>query len=205
MAAGQTPARPRPVAARDLVQRLRAPMRHQPGFGAGMPRPELQELGRDRQQDEQIQRTGPAVAQQGQRLRVARFDPRPELPRQDPAAFHRQAALVHRLRHRQVKNILLDRGIVERPGHHPGTARRGGKMLEVLAGPVSVNSWYSQSVAAASAAGRRPAAGRYFVRARSAAVAAGAAGRCRLPWIAQHGHKSSNPAGLSATSPARCT
>ena len=79
----------------------------------------------------EVERTGPAPADQRGGFFVARRDPLAELARQDVAARDRQASRPGPPRHREIEDVFLDPVEIEVPRNDAGPARRVGEGRDI--------------------------------------------------------------------------
>ena len=182
-----------------------------------------------RQQRVQVERALSPVSDLGGGARLVGLDQAAELPGQDVAAGDRQPALRGRHRGGAVKNILLEPGAVEPPGDHPGTPRRRSECFqrrrrarhrEMVVQPHRRFAPGDPGRIGPPAAVARRRVGRWrggvasgggvSRRGRGRVIPWRAVDRCRIGCgrrhgTGWHGQRSSTPAGLSLTRPARCT
>ena len=156
----------------------------------------------------------PTAPDQGRGAGVMRLHPVAELPRQDVAAGHRQRPPAGWLGDRADKNVLLDGGAIQPPRDHPRAASRRGEGLDTRRRPAD-RQMMIQPVADRAGRGPRRRAWRRAPATRfrggrpaAPAVTPGRRQPDRCPrdtGQTPSRHRSSIPAGLSLTRPARWT
>ena len=191
-----------------LTQLVRhAPVLPQPGQRLRVIGTELQQGCRDRQQRVQVEGTRSADADQRRRPRLPRLDPLAELAGQDAASLDGQRSAVQRLRDRQVEDVFLDGSGIQLPRDHARSARRlsesgdAGRWAadrQVMIEPGPGDRWSDAGPGTSATGPWRPFDGRQNWQHLDRR-------RVVLPGKAQIRHRSISPAGLSSTSPARCT
>jgi len=211
MAGGQPPTGRWVRTRDDLAKRVsRAPVPRQPVQRRLIRRSALKDLSRNWQEHVEVERAGPALTDQRDDFFVARLDPLAELPCENVTPLDRQAIPPTARRHRAMKNVFFCLSVIDVPRDHPGSARGFGECRHVGRRPADrqmmpepgrcrVGRWErgGDGPPAPSFRRERDAVRWRRDRGRNRFIVPGGANKKR--------QRSSIPAGLSVTRPARRT
>ena len=207
----QTPPRPRLGQLVDLPQPLDPPVLVEPSERLRVGRTQFQDARRHRQQHMEVERAGAAAPDQADRLRVVRLDPLAKLAGEEMAPGDRQTPLGWRLRRGQFEDVLLDAREIEAPWDDARATRPPGKAGDDL-GRAADRQVMVKPVRCDRGGGRpaRPSPARLRQRLQFGGQRLRQRrrfGRRRIsvPGSTDLSQRSSTPAGLSVSSPARWT
>ena len=211
MAGGQPPTGRRVRTRDNPAKRVsRPPVPRQPVQRPLVCRPALEGLSRDWQKYVEVERASPALADQGHGFFVARLDPLAKLPRENVTSLDRKAVPPTSPCHRAMKNVFFQPSVIDVPWDRPGSARRLRECRDVSRRPADrqmmpepgrcrVGRWErgGDGPPAPSFRRERDAVRWRRDRGRGGFIVPGCADQKR--------QRSSIPAGLSVTRPARRT
>jgi len=211
MAGGQPPTG-RWVRTRDnLAKRVsRPPVPRQPVQRLWVSRPTLKDLRRDRQEYVEVERASPALTDQSHGFFVAQLNPLAKLPRENVTSLDRKAVPPTSPCHRAMKNVFFQPSVIDVPWDRPGSARRLRECRDVSRRPADrqmmpepgrcrVGRWERRGDGPPAPSFRRERDAVRWRRDRGR-------GGFSVPGCAdQKRQRSSIPAGLSVTRPARRT
>ena len=208
---GRQPPTGRWIRTRDnLAKRVsRPPVPRQPVQRLLVCRPALEGLSRDWQKYVEVERASPALTDQSHGFCVTRFNPLAKLPRENVTSLDRKPGPPTSPCHRAMKNVFFQLSVIDVPWDHLGSARGFGEYRDIRCRPADrqmmpepgrrrVGRWDRGGGPPAASFRREGDAVRWRRdRGRGGFIVPRGANKKR--------QRSSIPAGLSVTRPARRT